>query len=302
MVKKKLSRQEEVKTMAECLLSSKITEVYSNVDAHRRTAEFILRHSTNRYDIREAALRGVDLSNCRNILDLGCGFGFFTRSLGGKVHPDAVVTGMDTIGSYEPLFREACAEAGVKGKFIPSDASAIANVSDKTLDLIVCSYALYFFPEIIPHISRVLKEDGFFITITHGEKNMRELIDFAGGILVKNTQLEGGKLPIESIIRHFSSHNCRPLLSSCFGRVIIKNYINSLVFQPENVEHLFEYFRFKSPFFVTDTDVETEEVIQLLSCYLQKISLSGKIFIMNKDDIICICSAPLQRKNNEKEK
>jgi SAM-dependent methyltransferase len=175
------------------------------------------------------------------------------------------------------------------------------NFSDKTFDLIVCSYALYFFPEIIPHISRILKEDGFFITITHGEKNMGELIEVASGILAQNTRFKGKKLPIESIIRHFSTHNCRPLLSSCFSRVIIKNYINSLVFRPEDVEHLLEYFRFKSPFFLTDTDVETEQATQLLSHYLQKGGLSGKVFIMNKDDIICTCSSPIQRKDNEKE-
>ncbi len=279
----------------QCLLSSKIDEVFNDVDSHQMAAELIMRHSTNKTDIRKTALQDLDISACRNILDLGCGFGFFTEALKDKVHPDAFITGVDAIGKYEPLFLKTCAEAGIEGKFISSDASLIEKFKDKSLDLILCSYALYIFPEIIPHISRILKDEGVFITITHCENNMRELIDAVKDILKNKKIFQLNKLPVEMIIGKFTSGNCHSLLSPWFGRVAIKNYINSLIFGKDEMKYLLEYFRFKSPLFLADTDCG-EEVAPLLAFHLQEIIRSREVFTMNKDDIICICSSPFHRK------
>jgi ubiquinone/menaquinone biosynthesis C-methylase UbiE len=279
----------------ECLLSSKINEVFNDVDSHQMAAELIMRHSTNKADIRKIALQDLDISACRNILDLGCGFGLFTEALKGKVHPDAVITGVDAIGKYEPLFLNTCAEAGIEGKFILSDASFIENFKDKSFDLILCSYALYFFRETIPHISRILTEEGIFVTITHCENNMEELIDAAKDVLKNEKIFQLNKLPVEIIIDKFTSRNCHSLLSPWFGRVVTKNYNNSLILGQDEMKCLIEYFRFKSPLFLTDTG-HGEEITPLLAYHLQKIIHSRKLFTMNKDDIICICSSPFHQK------
>ena len=52
-----------------------IHKVFDNVQAHLRIADLIRRFSTNRHSVHETALEGLDLRECRRILDLGCGFG-----------------------------------------------------------------------------------------------------------------------------------------------------------------------------------------------------------------------------------
>ncbi len=56
---------------------AKIIEVFTDVRAHRVIADLIRKYSTNKNDVREAAIDGLTLSDCREILDLGCGFGFY---------------------------------------------------------------------------------------------------------------------------------------------------------------------------------------------------------------------------------
>lgn len=50
--------------------------------------------------------------------------------------------------------------------------------------MVLCSYAMYFFPEIIPEVSRILKNDGVFIVITHATPHLHQFSDFVRAILV----------------------------------------------------------------------------------------------------------------------
>ena len=81
-----------------------ILEIFLNVSLHKFASEIIRTHSSNPRDIREVALEKLELSNCKKILDVGCGFGFFTEALRGRIHPEALVTGLDMIQGYEPFF------------------------------------------------------------------------------------------------------------------------------------------------------------------------------------------------------
>ncbi len=79
--------------MAEVFDKKKIRKVFRNVQKHLLIGQLIRQFSTNKEDIRKTALRQVDLSNCQNVLELGCAFGAFTEALKDKLHPAAKITG-----------------------------------------------------------------------------------------------------------------------------------------------------------------------------------------------------------------
>jgi ubiquinone/menaquinone biosynthesis C-methylase UbiE len=269
-----------------------IVQVFVDVSGHRRAANIIKSHSTNKQDIRELALAGLDLSSCRRILDLGCGFGFFTEGLKGKVHADANVTGVDVIGDYEAPYLDACRQTGIKGRFLTARASLIGEFEAASFDLVLCSYALYFFPHIIPYIARITREDGLFITITHNRDNMRELIDSVKKVLPEAGTAKKRSLPVEKLIAGFSSENGAALLAPWFGRVQAIGYNNSLVFTSDDVRDLLEYFRFKNPFFLSGIPCDVETVTALLAGRFQRIVVARDRLSVSKDDGIFICSGP----------
>jgi ubiquinone/menaquinone biosynthesis C-methylase UbiE len=274
--------------------SSRIFEVYLNVEAHRLTADIVRGHSTNKQDVRETALKNLDLSQCRNILDLGCGFGFFAEALAGRVHPQAFVVGLDIIKEYESSFLNTCKRSHLRGLFLSSDACSLKNLQDHAFDLVLCSYALYFFPEIIPQISRVLKPEGSFVSITHCEENMREFISEAKETLMDSHFIKSAEQPIESIVRRFSSQNGYALLSSSFRTIIQTDYRNSLLFKEADLPDLVEYFRFKSPFFLSSgISLKSDLVCDLLKHHLEGILRDSGHFRISKDDTIFICTEPI---------
>jgi ubiquinone/menaquinone biosynthesis C-methylase UbiE len=273
---------------------SKVIEVFTDVRTHRVIADLIRKHSTNKDDVRNMAIEGLNLSDCREILDLGCGFGFFTEALQGRVNPRAIVTGIDVVGGYERVFLDTCREAGVQGRFLKSDASQITNFPVRTYDLILCSYALYFFADMIPAISRIFSENGTFIAITHDRNNMKELISVTKDVLAGNKALKEKELPLEKIIRQFSSENGLDLLGPWFGQVKAIDYFNSLVFRSEDGMKITEYLHFKSPFLLSGTDYEMEWIVQLLSVHFQQTSFLHNGFTISKNDRIFICTLPLR--------
>jgi ubiquinone/menaquinone biosynthesis C-methylase UbiE len=194
--------------MAEVLDKKKIRKVFRDVQKHLAIAQLIRRFSTNKDDIRKTALKQVDLSNCQSILELGCAFGAFTEALKDKLHPEAKITGIDIIPEYKPFFLEACKRAGYSGYFFSSGIDKIKKFPAGSFDLVICSYALYFFADMIPEIARVLKKDGLFITITHSQAGMREIVVIVKNILQQNNSLnEKQPLPIEIIFEQFSAEN-----------------------------------------------------------------------------------------------
>ncbi len=268
-------------------------EVFTDVLAHRQAAEIIRRHSTNREDIRTIALGGLLLGAAKNILDLGCGFGFFTEALKKRVHRDAYVIGIDIVAGYESFFLEALEKAWLKGEFRSSGADVLKTLADGQFDLILCSYALYFFPEILPQIPRILNPGGTFVTITHRINNMGELIGAIQEILVQKGSWTRGQLPIQGIIAGFCDENGLALLKPWFGNTQTIDYPNSLIFRGEEIQALLAYFRYKSPFFLSGMDMEAEAISHLLSSHLRERLGPEDSFVMTKDDTIFICSDPL---------
>ena len=279
--------------MADVFDKKKIRKVFHNVQKHRLIEQLIRQFSTNKEDIRKNALLPADISSCQNILELGCAFGSFTESLKGRLHPEAKINGWDIVPEYKPFFLDACKRAGYEGTFSSSGVNQIKKYPTHSFDLVICSFALYFFAEMIPEIARVLKKDGKFITITHCQSNMRELIAITRKILEQNKLLADNEpLPIEVIIRQFSAENGRELLNKNFDQVISIDFKNSLIFQPHEINFFIEYFLFKSPFFLIGTKPDSNIIIDQLVHELQNIAAAEKIINMCKDDRIFICSQP----------
>ena len=283
--------------MAEVLDKKMIRQVFRNVQEHRRIEQLIRQFSSNKDDIRITALNQTDLSHCQNVLELGCAFGSFTEALKDRLHPEAKITGLDIIPEYEPFFLEACKRAGYSGNFSSAGVNPINKYPDGTFDLVICSFALYFFIEIIPEIARIMKKNGVFITITHSRRNMKELIALTKTILEESKLISGTKLlPIEIILRQFSSENGTTLLYPHFRRIQQIDFNNTLIFHSVETESFLKYYSFKTPFFLTGTNTLKNDIFNQLKVKLQKMTTTSKVIKMCKDDRIFICSEPLTPK------
>jgi len=280
--------------MAEVFDKKKIRQVFRDVQKHLLIGQLIRRFSTNKDDIRQTALGQIDLSNCRNVLELGCAFGAFTEALKDKLHPAAKITGLDIVPEYKPFFLEACGRAGYAGTFSSSGINQIKKYSAASFDLIICSYALYFFAGMIPEIARILKRDGTFITITHSQCDMQELVSVIKKIMKQNDLLNDKQsLPIEILVGQFSAENGERLLTPFFGRIKAIDYKNKLIFQPSEIDHFLEYFQFKESFFLTETAPRKKTIVDQLVRKLKDAVIEGKNISMCKDDKIFIASQPL---------
>ena len=280
--------------MAEVLDKKKIRKVFRDVQKHLAIAQLIRRFSTNKEDIRKKALNHADLSHCHNVLELGCAFGAFTEALKGMLHPDAKITGIDIIPEYRPFFLEACYRAGYSGHFSSSGIDKIKKFPNDSFDLVICSFALYFFPEMIPEIARILEKDGFFITITHSSADMREIVGIVKNILKQNNLLGNAQeLPIEIIFNQFSAENGKSLLHPFFNRMETIDFKNSLVFQHQEIDYFLDYFHFKKSFFLMGTSAHNKTIVNQLMIELQDRAMKNNFVTMCKDDRIFICSQPL---------
>jgi SAM-dependent methyltransferase len=269
-----------------------IEKVFRDVHEHQRVAKLIQKFSTNKSNVLKTALCGLDLGDCRQILDLGCAFGSFTEKLKGRVTPDATATGVDIIAAYEPLYLAACRRASIQGQFFSTGLPILKTFPERSFDLALCSYALYFFPDVIPEVARLLRQEGFFAVITHCRRNTGELIDLTKRILKTNGLLQEKDLPLEIITDRFSSDNGEALLRPWFGRVEIIDFNNALVFPREDTGYLLEYFRFKSPFYLTDTGLNAEVILPMILETLEQASCERNGMTVSKDDRIFICSLP----------
>lgn len=124
---------------------------------------------------------------------------------------------------------------------------------------------------------------------------MKELVYVTKDILAKNNMLKKEALPIEKILNEFSSENGCDMLTQCFGCVTAIDYLNTLIFQPGESETVIEYFLFKSPFLLTETNDDVNRLAKLLLLELQQnTSILKNGFSISKNDRIFISSSPLK--------
>ena len=251
---------------------------------HAAIADIIRRRSTNRADVREVVLDGLDLSSATTILDLGCGFGFMIGAVARRVAPDARIVGVDACSANEQPYLELVAGASRAGCFVRRRIDTRLNWPADSFDLIVASYSLYFFPEVIPEVARVLAPRGLFIALTHMEESCQGLLHALG---VEET--DSHLLPV---CRNFSAENGSRLLAPWFGEVERVDYHNSLEFGAAEHDDLLAYLRFKLPFLAPGLEPGSELPEPLWRTIQASLSHQGRV-VLAKNDAAFRCRKPL---------
>lgn len=211
--------------------------LYEHPSAHEVVSGIIRRHSSNPRDVREVALADHDLSGVRDVLDLGCGFGFMAEEVARRVRADAMFTGVDVLESNGPPFTRRVRAVHRHAHFVSAKLSRHLEWPAGSLDLVVSGYSLYFFPQIVPEIARVLRPEGRFMCVTHSEAGLRDMLRLAG--------VPEEESPLLALVRGFSAENGAEVLGRWFDDVTVCAYPNVLRFGPSDIEELLTYLRYK---------------------------------------------------------
>lgn len=256
---------------------------FENPARHAAISDLLRRHSTNTEDVREVALRGLDLSSARRVLDLGCGFGYMTAAFVPRVAPGAEIIGIDACATNERPYLRVVGATGRTGHFIAHHIDRQLAWPDRHFDLVVASYALYFFPAVIPEIARVLHPDGLFLTITHTESSCRDLL-FAAGLPESDPRLLSG-------IRAFSVENAGRHLKPWFAEIERIDYTNMLSFDAHEFDEFLKYLSFKLPFYEAAAG-EHDALPHPLAERIRAALARQNRVVLEKNDAVYRCRGP----------
>jgi SAM-dependent methyltransferase len=218
-----------------------VVRSYADLPVHKVIGELIQRHSENKRDIRQVAQSLVDWRGVHTILDCGCGYGWFEKSLEG---PFDKMIGVDCLEENRAAFLAAAQRIATEAVFRNLLLPAPLDLPADQFDCVVSAYSLYFFPDMVGEIKRVLRPGGTFLIVTHSESMLEEgehFFDFRN---------------LKKIIRGFSSENGEDLLSRHFSRITMVDYSNALVFDRKSGEDLSLYIDFKKEFISKDVAPE----------------------------------------------
>jgi SAM-dependent methyltransferase len=256
---------------------------YEDPTEHAHISALIRSHSSNHQDVRGAMLGSLDLHGADEILDLGCGFGFWAEELAGRVAPKARFTGIDACDGNERSYLRSLEPTGRRARFICADLVSDLPFDDDSFDLVIATYSLYFFVHIIPEVARVLRPGGRFLAVTHSEGS------FAG--LLGAMDLSGEQSPLMCLVREFSAENGEDLLAGSFPTVERVDYQNALSFEGEDQDDFLAYVQFKLPLLSPPERYDEggpEALVRRASDWLRR---SGRV-IVEKDDTLFICGGP----------
>ena len=279
-----------------------IYKTYENIQDHLSTRQIIRRFSQNKNDIRIVALEHCNLAHCKNILDLGCGYGFFTEALSNKIAPHAHITGIDVIGGEnKKMFLSTCAQSEYMATFIEDSANIIAKFPDASYDCVIASYSLYFFPHLIEHIARILTNNGIFIVLTHSENTLTQITSLFIESIQHILSIGDSSLHIIKLFQAFSAENGFFKLQPYFDHITYIRYPNNLIFKSNEIDHCIHYIQKKQYLFFKDiASFDKEEYDALINDFYNRLrwhALSYKEFIVNKDDAIFIAHNPKVKDN-----
>lgn len=258
-------------------------EPYRDVLHHQMTSGIIRDFSTNATAPADTFLRGLNLHRALQILDLGCGFGYMTAELARMVSPDACIIGMDACAENEIPFTNAVAQAQRRSRFICEQIEKRLPFGDNTFDVVFCSYALYFFVDIIPDIARVLKETGCFIAVCHSIDFIDDMLNVAGLPMARQQMMK--------VFGAFNCENGTQMLAPHFGRIGHVPYRNQLRFKQENCDALATYVIHKLPFIYPDKFGDETIVQMVVHTVAATVARQGEITIA-KNDCCFRCTAP----------
>ncbi len=268
----------------------KIISTFAKPSRHRASSEIIRRHSTNREDVREVALSNIDLGSVHDVLDLGCGFGFMAEVIAARVAPDARFLGIDACSENSSSYLECVKASGRDCEFSHYQISDTLPWGDRSFDLVLASYSLYFFTDIIPEIVRVLRPGGIFITITHFLDSFSELYR-AANLSEKDT-------PMFKLISRFPAENGEKILTKYFTSVERIDYCNMLNFRKKDLKDLLEYTRFKLPLMALGPDLRDRSSTDVnlppkMERTIKDTLLKEKELNINKCDAVFRCRGPI---------
>jgi ubiquinone/menaquinone biosynthesis C-methylase UbiE len=273
-----------------------IEKTYEDVGEHIKTKHIITRYSTNTLDIRDVALGGIDLSGIRSVLDIGCGYGFFTEKLKGLLDSRVVVTGLDILESNKGPFLNSVAKAGYKGRFVRGMAEIIKDMEDNAFDLVITSYSLYFFPHLIKEISRVIRPDGLFIALTHSKFSINEVISLMYSAMEKEDISPPETASILRLYIAFSSEDGSSQVEPYFGRVEKVTFKNALIFPLDNIDECISYVKAKQNLLFKelfrDFPEKAEDVIDHIYQEIYSHAQQKGAFKVSKDDAVFRCLKP----------
>jgi SAM-dependent methyltransferase len=259
---------------------------FGDATRHQLVSDIIRNHSTNHEEFRKSVLAGLDISSARDIIDLGCGFGFMAEEVALRASPRARVLGVDACSANSQPFHERIARTGREAEFACMKLERELPWPDRAFDVAICSYSLYFFIDALPEIARILKKDGILIAVTHGDQSFRGLFH-AMGIRYEDSELS-------SVVDCFSAEKAESILKRCFGETERVDYPNALAFTHEHEKELMTYVRFKWPYLVqrgAKSDHVPEPIVAAVSRHLRD---NGGILV-EKTDACFRCRGPICR-------
>ncbi len=219
----------------------------------------------------------------RHVLDLGCGFGFLAEVLAERVAPDAQFIGVDEWSSNEKPYLDRIHSANRRGSFEIMHIDTELPWQDEQFDLVICSYSLYFFPQVLPEIARLLMPDGLFFTITHSEQSIVGDLP-AGGF-------EREASGILSLVQQFSAENGNDILNPWFGKINKIKYENALRFEAQNIDRLIAYLSFKLPLLVPGAS-PGDALPNALEKYVRDLIRKQERITIEKNDCAFHCWRP----------
>jgi SAM-dependent methyltransferase len=275
----------------------KLTEVFRDTGGHKESANIIFARSANKEDIREFALKNLDLKNALQVIDLGCGFGFFTEVLKHRIADKTDVTGIDCFDVYREPYLKLCRDCSFNGHFSDKGTQALTGFNSDSFDLILSSFSLYFFPGMLPQIARTLKATGTCIIITHAATHLMELTQLVNNMLKSFGYPARGPLPHDKLISNFPAETGIHRLSQYFDKIEKRDYLNELIFTKEMIADFLTYFRYKISFFIPGRLLNDLALIERIETGMIKRIQQGKEFRMTKNDAVFICTHPVKEKN-----
>lgn len=274
-----------------------ISRTYEKVHDLLLTRYIIKTYSTNKSDIRDVALDGLDLKHVKRVLELGCGYGFFIEKLKGLLHDNSVIIGIDMVENNREPFLHSVASIQYKGEFINSNANIIKEMASESFDLIVTSYSLYFFPELIRDIARILAKDGIFIAITHSKFSLQEAIQFSTSCMSKLGLTHIGNTFLNELFVAFSLENGQSQLQNYFNLIECFEFKNAMIFPYKNIDDCIFYIQNKKNLIYKEIlDWKPEKINEMQKCIeisLREYTKSKGMISVNKDDAVFRCYNPL---------
>jgi SAM-dependent methyltransferase len=274
-----------------------IRNTYEPIEDHRHTKHIIQKYASNSSDIRDLALGDLDLGFAPHILDLGCGYGFFTEKLRGRLQKGAYIEGLDVIDTYnKKAFLDTLEAIGYQGKFIEGSADIIQDMDDDSYDVVIASYSLYFFSHLIPDIARILSPKGIFVTVTHSKYSLQEVTRLIPACMQVVGITPPCDITINRLFQSFSLENGAVKLNPYFAKVEQLVYENDLLFPLDQVLDCIDYLDKKKHLILKDVlEKHPQKAEDMFSCLSRAVFEHARLhggLIITKNDSIFRCFNP----------